>query len=97
MENSFLHSFQYCGAAIKFRSKTEHDLLPYYGHYTVSFIVYVLVYWMWTDMPNARREERIIITPNPASANADDDVGFRTQILNFSDGKSFNPTTGNDE
>ena len=50
-----------------------------------------------TDMPNASREERIIITPNPASANADDDFGFTTQILNFSDGKSFNPTTGNDE
>ena len=50
-----------------------------------------------TDMPDASREERIIITPNPASANADDDFGFTTQILNFSDGKSFNPTTGNDE
>ena len=50
-----------------------------------------------TDMPNASREERIIITPNPASANADDDFGFTTQILNFTDGKSFNPTTGNDE
>jgi len=48
-------------------------------------------------LPNASREERIIITPNPASANADDDFGFTTQILNFTDGKSFNPTTGNDE
>ena len=50
-----------------------------------------------TDLPNASREERIIITPNPASANADDDFGFTTQILNFTDGKSYNPTTGNDE
>ena len=50
-----------------------------------------------TDLPDASREERIIITPNPTTADADDDFGFTTQLLNFTDGKSFNPSSGNDE
>ena len=50
-----------------------------------------------TDLPDASREERIIITPNPTTSDADDDFGFTTQILNFTDGKSFNPSSGNDE
>ena len=43
------------------------------------------------------REERIIITPNPSTADADDDFGFTTRILNFSDGKKYNPKTDTDE
>lgn len=50
-----------------------------------------------TNKPPATREERIIITPNPANANADDDFGFTTQILNFSDGKNYNPSNDTDE
>jgi len=50
-----------------------------------------------TNKPPATREERIIITPNPANANADDDFGFTTQILNFSDGKNYNPSSDTDE
>ena len=43
------------------------------------------------------REERIIITPNPTTADADDDFGFTTNISFFQDGKKFNPKTGEDE
>ena len=50
-----------------------------------------------TDTTNKTREERIIITPNPANADADDDFGFTTQILSFSDGKKYNPKTDTDE
>ena len=50
-----------------------------------------------TDTTNKAREERIIITPNPANADADDDFGFTTQILSFSDGKKYNPKTDTDE
>lgn len=50
-----------------------------------------------TEKPPATREERIIITPNPANADADDDFGFTTQILNFSDGKNYNPSSDTDE
>ncbi len=47
---------------------------------------------MYTNVntsPKAR-EERIIVIPNPESADADDDFGFTTTITNFADGKSYN-------
>jgi len=50
-----------------------------------------------TDTTNKAREERIIIVPNPTSADADDDFGFTTTIQNFSDGKKYNTTTDSDE
>ena len=50
-----------------------------------------------TDTTNKAREERIVITPNPTSADADDDFGFTTTIQNFSDGKKYNTTTDSDE
>ena len=43
------------------------------------------------------REVRIVITPNPTSADADDDFGFTTTITDFTDSKNYNPTTGEDE
>jgi hypothetical protein len=48
-----------------------------------------------TDTPLAR-EERIVIVPNPTSADADDDFGFTTTINFFNDGKRYDPETGND-
>ena len=49
-----------------------------------------------TDTP-LTREERIVITPNPTTADADDDFGFTTTISFFQDGKKYNPQSGNDE
>ena len=49
-----------------------------------------------TDSP-LQREERIIVIPNPTTANADDDFGFTTTLNFFADGKRFNPKTGSDE
>ena len=49
-----------------------------------------------TDAP-LTREERIVITSNPTSADADDDFGFTTTISTFNDGKRYNPATGEDE
>ena len=43
------------------------------------------------------REVRIEITPNPTTADADDDFGFTTTITDFTDSKNYNPTTGEDE
>ena len=43
------------------------------------------------------REERIIVVPDPTSADADDDFGFTTTIQTFNDGKNYNPTTDSDE
>ena len=50
-----------------------------------------------TDTTNKAREERIVITPNPTSADADDDFGFTTTITTFNDGKKYNPSTDTDE
>ena len=50
-----------------------------------------------TNASTAKREERIIVVPNPTSADADDDFGFTTTINFYSDGKKYNPTTDNDE
>ena len=48
-----------------------------------------------TDTP-LTREERIVVIPNPTTADADDDFGFTTTISFFNDGKRFNPSSGND-
>ena len=50
-----------------------------------------------TDTTNKAREERIIVVPNPTSADADDDFGFTTTIQNFKDGKKYNTSTDSDE
>ena len=49
-----------------------------------------------TDTTNKAREERIVVIPNPTTADADDDFGFTTTISFFNDGKRFNPSSGND-
>ena len=49
-----------------------------------------------TDTPLSR-EERIIVIPNPESADADDDFGFTTKISFYDDTKKYNPVTGEDE
>ena len=46
-----------------------------------------------TDLPTSTREERIIVTPNPTSADANDDFGFTTSITFFQDGKNYSVTT----
>ena len=48
-----------------------------------------------TDSP-LKREEIIVIVPNPTSADADDDFGFTTTVSFFNDGKRYDPETGND-
>ena len=50
-----------------------------------------------TDTTNKAREERIIVVPNPTSADADDDFGFTTTITDHTDGKKYSTTTDSDE
>ena len=47
--------------------------------------------------PQLTREERVVVLPNPTTADADDDFGFTTNIQNFTDGKKYNTTTDSDE
>ena len=42
------------------------------------------------------REERIVVVPNPTSADADDDFGFTTTISTYTDSKNYNPSTDSD-
>jgi hypothetical protein len=49
-----------------------------------------------TDNPLSR-EERVVVIPNPETADADDDFGFTTTISFFNDGKRYNPSTDTDE
>ena len=46
--------------------------------------------------PQLTREERVVVLPNPTTADADDDFGFTTTISFFEDGKRFDPSSGND-
>ena len=49
-----------------------------------------------TDLPAATREERIVVVPNPTSADADDDFGFTTTISFFQDSKNYDKTRDED-
>ena len=51
---------------------------------------------MHTDLPAATREERIVVVPNPESADADDDFGFTTTISFFQDSKNYDKTRDED-
>ena len=53
---------------------------------------------MYTDTAGGeKREQRIVVTPDPSSADADDDFGFTTNITTFTDAKDYNPSTDSDE
>lgn len=45
----------------------------------------------------APREQRYTVTPDPITADADDDFGFSELFSEFTDGLSRNPVTGQDE
>jgi hypothetical protein len=49
-----------------------------------------------TDSP-LTREERIIVVPNPTTADADDDFGFTTTLTFYDDSKRYNPASDTDE
>ena len=52
---------------------------------------------MYSDTPQSSREERVIVVPNPTSADANDDFGFTTTINTFNDAKNYNPASDSDE
>ena len=50
-----------------------------------------------TDTVNKARESRIIVVPDPTTADADDDFGFTTTIDFFEESKKYNVKTDTDE
>jgi len=70
-----------------------------YGPVTSSKVIKTVQVDQYTDseVNSPKREQRLTVTPNPASADADDDFGFSETTSFFEDAKDFNPVTGSDE
>lgn len=62
-----------------------------------SFIKKVIVDTALDSKPTAAREVRYTVTPDPITADADDNFGFNELFSEFTDGLSRNPASGNDE
>jgi hypothetical protein len=93
-EDSYDGNFETRRAVIYTISFTAKTYL--YGPATTAGIVRKVQSDLGTNFDTKAREERIVITPNPSTANSGDDFGFTTTISFFEDGKKFNPTTGSD-
>ena len=50
-----------------------------------------------TNVNVAKREQRIVVTPNPTTADADDNFGFNEVHSFFQDADSFDPDSGTDK
>jgi hypothetical protein len=70
-----------------------------YGPVTSSKVIKTVQVDQYTDLPDTspKREQRLTVTPNPTSADADDDFGFNETSSFYQDAKEYNPTTGEDE
>ena len=70
-----------------------------YGPITSSKVIKTVQVGQYADLPDTTptREQRYTVTPNPTSADADDDFGFNEVTSFFTDAKSYNPVTGTDE
>ena len=70
-----------------------------YGPVTSSNIIRTVQADQYTDMPDQspKREQRYTVTPTPTSADMDDDFGFNETSSFFTDAKTYNPETGQDE
>ena len=70
-----------------------------YGPVTSSNVIKTVQVDQYTDMPDKspKREQRYTVTPNPTSADADDDFGFNETTSFFQDSKVRDNTTGDDK
>ena len=70
-----------------------------YGPVTSDKVIKTVQVDQYTDAKvNApSREQRYTVTPNPASADADDDFGFNETSSFFEDSKNFDPESGTDK
>jgi hypothetical protein len=70
-----------------------------YGPITSSKVIKTVQVDQYTDMPDVSptREQRYTATPNPTSADADDDFGFNETTSFFEDAKNYDTETGEDK
>ena len=69
-----------------------------YGPVTSSKVIKTVQVDQYTDseVNSPKREQRLTVTPNPTSADADDDFGFTTTITNYADGKNYDKVRDED-
>ena len=70
-----------------------------YGPVTSAKVIKTVQVDQYTDLPDKspKREQRYKVTPNPTSADADDDFGFNETTSFFEDAQGYNPETGEDD
>ncbi len=70
-----------------------------YGPVTSSSVIKTVQVDQFTDLPavTPTREQRYSVTPNPGTADADDDFGFNETSSFFQDAKNFDSTDGTDK
>ena len=70
-----------------------------YGPVTSSNIIRTVQADQFADLPDKspNTDQRLTVTPDPITADADDDFGFNETTSFFTDAKTFNPVTGKDE
>ena len=70
-----------------------------YGPVTSQSVIKSVQVDQYTDLPDnsPSRQQRYAVTPNPVSADADDDFGFNETTSFFEDAKNYDETTGTDK
>ena len=70
-----------------------------YGPVTSSKVIKTVQVDTYTDMPDQSptRQVRVVTTPSPTSADADDDFGFNEVTSYFEDAKNYDPESGTDK
>ena len=78
---------------------TSRRALIYTLSVTSSKVIKTVQVDQYTDLEeNApKREQRYTVTPNPSTADADDDFGFNETTSFFEDAQNFDPETGDDK
>ena len=70
-----------------------------YGPVTSAGVIKTVQVDQYADLPSVTptREQRYSVTPNPGTADADDDFGFNETSSFFEDAKTFDPVSGEDK
>ena len=70
-----------------------------YGPVTSTSIIKTVQVDQYSDVKTAipAREQRLVVTPEPTTADADDDFGFNETTSFFTDAKNFDAETGTDK
>ena len=70
-----------------------------YGPVTSSKVIKTVQVDQYADLPSTapKREQRLTVTPNPTSADADDDFGFNETTSFYQDAKNYDEESGEDK